>query len=148
MQRKPGAGLFLAVATTMRPPIAVFLFAIFLGCAASSSYKIIDVIDLPPPRQVQAERHGDQVIIRWQTGPERRLVRFSGYKLFMAKHSLATTPVQELPAPIDLADTDTTFAFVSTDTVKLFLHLRSSLGGQNLSLPSLPEVIVPGKSIH
>ncbi|MCI0697661.1 hypothetical protein L0337_37390 [candidate division KSB1 bacterium] len=113
------------------------------GCAAS--YQVIDVIDLPPPRQVQAERRGDQITIRWQAGSERRHAQFSGYKLFVATQSLATTPVQELPPPFWLPDTATTFTFAVKDTAKLFIHIRSYAGKQKLSLPSLPEVIVPGK---
>ncbi|MCG3120106.1 MAG: hypothetical protein ALAOOOJD_02726 [bacterium] len=127
-----------------------FKFKIVLCCLAASCsapYQIVDVIDLPPPQQVQAERRGEQIIIRWQPGRERRRLQFVGYKLFVASSSLATTPVQELPAPIALAATDTIFVLTTTDTTRLFLHIRSSLGRHMMSLPSLPEVIVPGKSM-
>lgn len=120
------------------------LGVLLLGCGAS--YQVIDVIELPPPLQVEAERRGDQITIRWQAGAERRHVQFSGYKLFVATRSLATTPVPELPPPFWLPDTATTFSFAVKDTAKLFIHIRSYAGKQKLSLPSLPEVIVPGKS--
>lgn len=109
---------------------------------------MIDVIDLPPPRQVQAARHGDQVVISWQAGAERRHAQFSGYKLFVATRSLATTPVQELPPPFWLRDTTSTFSFAAADTARLFIHIRSCAGKSKFSLPSLPEVIVPGKRDH
>lgn len=132
-----------------REKLVRFKFNIVLCCLAASCsapYQIVDVIDLPPPQQVQAERRGEQIFIRWQPGRERRRLQFAGYKLFVASSSLATTPVQELPAPIALAATDTIFVLTTTDTTRLFLHIRSSLGRHMMSLPSLPEVIVPGKS--
>jgi hypothetical protein len=113
------------------------------GCAAS--YQVLDVIDLSPPREVRAEREGDRVTIRWQPGVERRQKQFSGYKIFVAAKSLATTPALALPAPITLPDTVTTFSFASKDTARLFIHLRSCAGKRQISLPSLPEVIVPGR---
>ncbi len=137
----------------MQPELRVYLIWFVLdialcmllaGCGAS--YQVIDVIDLPPPQQVHAERRGDQITIRWQTGSERRHAQFSGYKLFVATHSIATTPVQELPPPFWLPDTATIFSFTVKDTAKLFIHIRSCAGKRKFSLPSLPEVIVPGKS--
>ncbi len=125
---------------------SISLCALLTGCAAS--YQVLDVIDLSPPRQVEAERRGDQVTIRWQAGSERRHLQFSGYKLFVAAHSLATTPVQELPPPFWLPGTATTFSFAVTDTARLFIHIRSCAGKSKFSLPSLPEVIVPGKREH
>jgi len=122
----------------------IFLCVFLAGCAAS--YQVLDVIDLPPPQNVRAERRGEQIIVRWQPGRERRRGQFAGYKLFIARHSLATTPVQELPPPIALPATDTILAFAAMDTAKLFLHIRSYMDRQRLSLPSLPEVIVPGKT--
>jgi hypothetical protein len=122
---------------------SISFYALLAGCAAS--YQVIDVIDLPPPRQVQAERHGDQITIRWQAGPERQQAQFSGYKLFITTRSLATTPVQELPSPFWLPGTATTFSFAAKDTASLFIHIRSCAGKNKFSLPSLPEVIVPGK---
>lgn len=121
------------------------LFCIFLaGCA--TAYFVLDIIDLPPPQNVRAARYGEQITINWQPGRERRRALFSGYKLFFARHSLATTPVHELPPPILLSATDTTFTLVMVDTAKLFLHIRSYLDRQRISLPSLPEVIVPATS--
>lgn len=119
------------------------LCAFLAGCAAS--YQVLDVIDLPPPREVRAERHGDNVTIRWQPGAERKRREFSGYKIFVAAKSLATTAVQELPAPVTLPDSATTLSFAAKDTAQLFIHVRSCAGKTKLSLPSLPEVIVPGK---
>ncbi len=121
----------------------ICFYVLVAGCAAS--YQVLDVIDLPPPRQVQVERHGDQITIRWQAGAEHKQMHFSGYKLFIATRSLATTPVRELPAPIMLPDTATMFFYSSTDTARLFIHLRSCAGKRKISLPSLPEVVVPGK---
>jgi hypothetical protein len=123
--------------------LIIYICALLAGCA--TSYQVIDVIDLPPPRQVEAVRRGDQITIRWQAGSERRHAQFSGYKLFAATRSLATTPVQNLPPPFWLPDTATTFSFAVKDTARLFIHIRSCAGKQKLSLPSLPEVVVPGK---
>ena len=116
------------------------------GCA--TSYQIIDVIDLPPPRQVQAARQDNQITVHWQAGSERQHAQFSGYKLFVAKHSLATTPLKELPPAFWLPGTVTTFSFAATDTARLFIHIRSCAGKSKFSLPSLPEVIVTGKHGH
>lgn len=121
-------------------------FCLFLVGCATSAYFILDVIDLPPPQNVQAVRHGEQIIVSWQAGRERGRAAFAGYKLFFAQHSLATTAVHELPPPILLNATDTSFALAAVDTAKLFLHMRSYLDQQRISLPSLPEVIVPGTS--
>ncbi|MDZ7289634.1 MAG: hypothetical protein ONB44_10625 [candidate division KSB1 bacterium] len=126
--------------------VQIAAFVLLIGCA--TSYRVFDVIELPPPQQVQAERHDDQVTIRWQAGVERRHPKFSGYRLFMATRSLASTPVWKLPSPIILPDTINWFSFTSADTSTLFLHIRSCAGKQKLSLPSLPEVMVPGKSIR
>jgi hypothetical protein len=103
------------------------------------------VIELPPPRQVQAERRDNQIKIRWRAGREQQMPQFSGYQLFIAKRSLVNMPVRNLPSAIALPDTATSFSFASTDTVKLFIHLRSRAGKYKISLPSLPEVMVPPK---
>jgi hypothetical protein len=118
----------------------LILFILLTGCAAR--YQVLDVIDLSPPRQVQAERHGGQITVRWRAGAERQAKEFSGYLLYVARYSLVTTPAQELPSPVVLPDTSTTYFFLSTDSAKLFIHLRSRAGARKISLPSLPEVIV------
>jgi hypothetical protein len=46
-----------------------------------------------------------------------------------------------------LPDTATTFSLATADTTRLFLHIRSCVGKRKVSLPSLPEVIVPEKFI-
>lgn len=123
----------------------IILFCIlFAGCA--TSYFVLDIIDLPPPQNVRAIRHDGKIIIYWQPGRERRRPLFRGYKLFFARYSLAATPVDELPPPLLLSAAESTFTLASNDTAKLFLHLRSYLDRQRISLPSLPEVIVPGTS--
>jgi hypothetical protein len=114
----------------------------FLATGCSAGYQVRDVIDLPPPRRVQAERLGGKVTVRWQAGLERRAMNFSGYLLFMATRSLITTPVHELPPPLVLPDTSTAYSFPSAETDALFIHLRSRAGNRAVSLPSLPEVIV------
>ena len=114
----------------------------FAGCAAS--YFVLDIIDLPPPQNVRAVRYDGKIVINWQPGRERRRPLFAGYKLFFARHSLAATPVPELPPPLLLSAAESTFTLATNDTTKLFLHLRSYLDRQRISLPSLPEVIVPG----
>lgn len=116
------------------------LFFLAIGCSAS--YQVRDVIDLPPPRHVRAERLGKNVTVRWQAGLERRAMNFSGYLLFMATHSLINTPVHELPPPVVLPDTSTAYSFPFAKSGTLFIHLRSRAGKRTVSLPSLPEVIV------
>lgn len=128
----------------MRLVYKIWFCIFFAGCAAS--YFVLDIIDLPPPQNVRAVRYGGQIIINWQPGRERRRPLFTGYKLFFARHSLAATPVRELPPPILLSAAESTFTLATNDTTKLFLHLRSYLDRQRISLPSLPEVIVPGTS--
>jgi hypothetical protein len=114
--------------------LAVLIF----GCTAS--LQVIDVLDLPPPTQVRAARRNGQVTVRWRPGAEQKHPQFTGYKLFVAKRSLAATPVAELPPALSLPDTATAFSFAAPDTATLFIHLRSCAGKHKLSLPSLPEV--------
>lgn len=122
--------------------LMIWFYLLLTGC--TTSYFVLDIIDLPPPQNVRAERRGEQIVINWQPGRERRRATLAGYKLFTARHSLATTPVHELPPPILLSATDTTFILAPADSAKLFLHIRSYLDRHKISLPSLPEVIVPG----
>jgi hypothetical protein len=123
------------------PLLSGSMLYMLIGCSAS--LQVADVLDLPPPRQVRAERRDDQVTVRWRPGAEQKHAQFSGYKLFVATRSLAATPVHELPPPFSLPDTATTFSFAAADTATLFIHLRSCAGKQKLSLPSLPEVVAP-----
>jgi hypothetical protein len=47
--------------------VAIWLSALALGCAAA--WQVRDVLELPPPAEVRAERRGRQIIISWRAYP-------------------------------------------------------------------------------
>lgn len=119
---------------------AAGLALLFAGCVTVTHVR--DVLDLPPPQQVQSRREGNTATIFWQAGAESRQGDFAGYLLYVAPRSLATEPLQQMPAPIAIAKGLTEHTIVLGDSLPLFIHVRSRAGRNKISLPSLPELII------
>lgn len=111
--------------------------------ACVQTVRVRDLIDLPPPSQVQAVRRQDHITVAWQAPAAGRL-KSNGYLLYYAPRSLTATAFASLPPPVELAPQLSQFTFASTDSSPVFIHMRTRAGRQNVSLPSLPEVVVPG----
>ena len=114
---------------------------LFAHCA--HTLRVRDVIALPPPQNVQASRQQDFVTVTWQAPAGGGKVDFRGYFLYHAPRSLAALPLEQMPRPVEIAPGLVQFTFALADSLPVFIHLRSREGGRYVSLPSLPEVVVP-----
>jgi hypothetical protein len=104
--------------------------------------RVRDVIDLPPPQEVQAFRHHDDITVKWQKPGALERDDLAGYFLYFAPRSLAALPLAQLPRPLEIGPQLTQFTFTAADSSPLFIHMRTRAGRKHVSLPSLPEVIV------
>ena len=121
-------------------PAAALAF-LFVGCV--QAIHVSDVIDLPPPQEVQAVRQQDFITVKWQKPGGLERDDLAGYFLYFAPRSLAAVPMAQLPRPLEIAPQLTQFTFTVADSSPLFIHMRTRAGRKHVSLPSLPEVIVP-----
>lgn len=119
---------------------AAGLALLLAGCATVTQVR--DVLELPPPQQVQSRRESNTATIFWPAGAESRQADFDGYLLYVSPRSLATAPLQDMPAPIVIAKGVTEHTIVIGDSLPLFIHVRSRAGRNKISLPSLPELII------
>ncbi len=122
------------------------MMLILTGCV--STLQVRDLIDLPPPQNVRAMRQHHDITVTWQAPAAGKQLAFSGYLLYFAPRSLATTPLAQLPSPLELAPQLSQFTFAVADSSAIFIHLRTRAGRKHVSLPSLPEVIVPAWREH
>lgn len=119
---------------------AAGLALLLAGCVTVTQVR--DVLDLPPPQQVQSRRQDNTVTISWQAGAETRQLDFAGYLLYVSPRSLTTVPLSAMPAPIGIAKDVTEHTIVLGDSLPLFIHVRSRAGRNKISLPSMPELII------
>ena len=117
------------------------LSALALGCAAS--WQVRDVLELPPPADLRAERKGRQITISWRAYPSDEVLDFSGYLLYFASRSQARTPFDQMPPPVEIPPEATQFTLEVADSLPVFIHMRSRAGGKKISLPTVPELIMP-----
>ena len=121
---------------------------ILSSLACSSAIRISSVIDLPPPTNVR-HKYGDELIkISWNAGPEQDVLNFKGYLLYFSNRSLATVPFSQLPAPVEISARTTEFNLAVSDSLPVFVHVRSRAGHRKISLPSLPELIIHGSKLQ
>jgi len=121
--------------------VKLSLISSFLFIACGASWQVYSVIKLPPPEEVKARVHDERITVEWRAGAESEVEEFSGYYLYMAHRSLSTVPLEEMPQPIAVPPGVTEYSFAMTDSLPLFIHVRSRIGRRKLSLPSLPELV-------
>jgi len=68
---------------------------------------------------------------------------FSDYLLYYATRSLANAPLAAMPNAVELPALATEYNFAFSDSLPVFIHLRSRAGRAQVSLPSAPEVALP-----
>jgi hypothetical protein len=119
---------------------------LLMGCV--QTLRVRDVIDLPPPQEVQAVREQDYVTVKWREPGALQKEDFAGYLLYFAPRSLAATPLAQLPRPLEIAPQLTQFTFALADSSPVFIHMRTRAGRKDVSLPSLPEIMLPPLSGH
>lgn len=119
-------------------------FAVPLLTLASCVHtvQVRGVLDLPPPENVRGTRENGRVTIMWEAIADRP-TEFSGYLLYYAERSLANVPLANLPGAVELPIIATEYNFAFSDSLPVFVHMRSRAGAWQLSLPSLPEVALP-----
>ncbi|MGH7493061.1 MAG: hypothetical protein ACREOO_11770 [bacterium] len=120
---------------------AAALALLFVSCVQGLRFR--DVIDLPPPQDVQAFRHHDSITVKWQKPGALARDDLTGYFLYFAPRSLAAISLAQLPRPIEIPPQLTLFTFAVADSSPVFIHMRTRSGRKHVSLPSMPELIVP-----
>ncbi|MFQ5602755.1 MAG: fibronectin type III domain-containing protein [bacterium] len=121
-----------------------FLIATFLVNCAGSLPRVRDVTELAPPQKVQYEIQNRSVFLTWQASPHAANAHFAGYNIYIAKKSLILAPIKDLPRPIRLDKKETQYELKNLQRdAKYFIHLRSRNTKGEISLPSLPELVVP-----
>ncbi|MFQ5753739.1 MAG: fibronectin type III domain-containing protein [bacterium] len=79
----------------------------------------------------------------WQASPHESQPQFAGYNLYYAKKSLILAPIKELPTPIFLEKFQHEFTLTNLDShATYFGHIRSRNRDGDISLPSLPELLI------
>jgi len=117
-----------------------FLVFALIGC--SSALQVRDVIDLPPPRHVRAVQAGAEIKVSWESGVETESRDFRGYLLYVSPRSLMTVPLAAMPEPIEVQPGVTEYTITVFNSAPVFIHVRSRAGRREVSVPSLPELIV------
>jgi len=118
----------------------VFLIvAMFAGCSAAGK-QLARITDLAPPQEVNFTSQGSDIILNWRPSTQEDLPNFVGYNVYVSTSSLIFTHPNNLPEPIVLGKTHKHRVAISAE--KNFIHVRSRLQNGNLSLPSLPEIII------
>lgn len=120
---------------------AATFFILFTNCTAPTLVR--DVLDLPPPENVRGERSNGMVTITWDAASANKPPDFSGYLLYYAERSLANVSLLAMPKVVELPDLATQYSFAFADSLPVFVHLRCRAGNGQVSLPSLPEVVLP-----
>ena len=115
---------------------------VIIAIACAPALQVKDVIDLPPPAGIGSRQEGDRVTVFWEKGAEQQAENFNGYLLYFSTHSLTSVPFAELPKPVELPPNTSEFILVLQEQRPLFVHLRTRAGGNRISLPSLPELII------
>jgi len=121
-----------------------FLLLALAGCV--QTLQVRDVIDLPPPEAVRATRTQGYITVTWRIPAAAEKLAGSGYNIYVAARSLATVPLEQLPQPFIVAAQYLQFTFAFADSAPAFIQMRTRAGRRQLSLPSVPEVIVPAAS--
>lgn len=113
-----------------------------LGCA-STVPKVKDVTELDPPHKAQASYEHGEIRITWEASADEALPDFEGYNIYYANESLILTAIKKLPPPVmvDKNQHACTLADLQPNA-RYFLHVRSRNRNDELSFPSLPELIV------
>lgn len=127
------------VTSWLRPQ---FFTLVVTTIACAPALQVKDVIDLPPPAGIGSRQAGDRVTVFWENGAEQQAEDFSGYLLYFSTRSLTSVPFSELPKPVELPPQTNEFTLIIQEQRPLFVHLRSCAGGNRISLPSLPELII------
>ncbi|MDZ7266956.1 MAG: hypothetical protein ONB48_05710 [candidate division KSB1 bacterium] len=118
----------------------VLLLLPLAGCVAVM--QVEDVITLPPPQKVRSQSAGQKLTIFWQAGPEAHVPGFNGYLLYVSPRSMAGLTLADLPAPIAINRGLTSHTLTVGDSLTLFIQVRSRVGRNRISLPSLPELVI------
>lgn len=119
---------------------AAAIMLVLLGCA--TTIQVRDVLELPPPQNVRGVRENGRVTVTWEASAVKPK-EFSGYLLYYSERSLAYVPFATMPSAVELPALATEYSFTFSDSLPVFIQLRSRSGRDHVSLPSLPEVALP-----
>lgn len=124
--------------------ISVILsFSFLLWYCAGQYPKVKDVIELSPPQKVKAFYLNNEVKIIWQPSYHENLSNFEGYNIYYSTRSLILSSIKNLPSPIMVNKAQHEVILHDLkESVPYYVHVRSRDKKGNISLPSLPELIV------
>jgi hypothetical protein len=113
------------------------------GCA--TQVRVLDITELTPPRNVTAVVLDDQVLIRWSPSLDEQRADFAGYNLYVSPASLLSTTLthdDRLPMPVVLGKVHEAALDNLEPGRRYFVQVRSRLKKGQLSVASLPEVVI------
>jgi hypothetical protein len=120
----------------------VIALALCSGCAASGP-KVRDVTELAPPENVRLVIEPDRTMLVWDASYHEISPEFAGYNLYISDKSLILAPWQQLPVPVALDKQVYQYPLDDLEPEKqYFIHLRCRNQKGEISLPTLPEVVV------
>ncbi len=122
------------------------VFVSIVSCAGSAA-RLRKITELAPPvSPVWSEKAG-QVLLSWEKSPSESSPDFAGYNIYIAEYSLIFTSPKDLPLPVTL-ELQQKYLFSQSEQINktTFVHIRSRDVDGGVSLPSLPEIIIPAKS--
>ncbi len=116
---------------------------LFLAACAGTAPRVLDVTELAPPQQVRFERTGEGVVIRWKPSPHHDRAAFAGYNVYVSQRSLIFAEIAKLPEPVRVGKDSTQVLLRDlSKSATYFVHVRSRTREGDLSLPSLPELVI------
>lgn len=120
----------------------LYLFIMSQLGACASVPGLQDYTTLPPPDRVQAKIVDEQIEVSWMMPRLPGSRDISDFRVFISEHTLMYAAFDALPAPAQILPKRSRLTvFAIPDSAKtIFIHMRSSNGHGDLSLPSLPEI--------
>ncbi|MFQ5630648.1 MAG: hypothetical protein ACE5I1_17900 [bacterium] len=122
--------------------LPLLLLLLFTSCTHAPG--ILDYVSLPPPDNVQAKTTGSQVEITWEFPQMPSAHQITGFNVYLSAESLVYTALSDLPAPTLQATRDKTCILlpIPKKLRTILIHVRSKNKHGDVSLPSLPEVML------
>lgn len=120
------------------------LAATILSCAAGGT-ALRQITELQPPQKPAFSEDGSTLVIAWEASPDELSASFDGYNLYLSNKSLMFAPVARLPEPVVLgAVHEYTLDPARNPGNAIYVQIRSRDRNGGVSLPALPEIVVPG----
>ena len=121
----------------------ILLIGLLLTGCAQSLPKVRDITELFPPKNARIYAENQAFRLVWDASIDQDHPDFMGYNIYYGPKSLVLASVEDLPTPIFVAKPQNDFLFTNLDsTEEYYIHIRSANKKGDISLPSLPELVI------